>query len=140
MPQYGGPVAGTSYTGPYNPQTLSLIPGDLPLTLINPADGLVNALIGKAFESVAMMPPENMVMQQTISISGFFDGAPGVFEIDWQEADVDADAMYVSNATVINAVNANNAFHALITVKSKFGRPFIKTMPNGVHLTLTVQS
>ncbi len=139
MPIYPGPAGSNVFSGPYLPNSTALTPGDLPTTLIVPADGAGAALVGKASAAVALTPPPGLVEQQTISVSGFFDGAPGVFEIDWQEADVDADGQYVANATVINAVNANNAFHAIITTKSKFGRAFVKTLPNNVHLTLTVE-
>lgn len=139
MPFYPGPVGSNAWTGPYIPPTLALSPGDLPSTLFSPADGAGAAILGKASIAVALTPPPGLVEQQTVSVSGFFDGAPGVFEIDWQTTDVDADGNYVSEATVINAVNANNAFHVLINLKGRFGRAFIKTLPNNVHLTLTVQ-
>jgi len=137
---YPGPANGTSWTGPYQPPTTALYSGDLPQTLISPADGAGAALAGKASAAVAIAPPRSLDMAQTISVSGFFDGAPGVFEIDLQTADVDADGMYVTEATTITAVNTNNAFHQLFTVKGKFVRAFVKTLPNNVHLTLTVQA
>lgn len=137
MPQYPG-VAGATAALSYIPPTQALYPGDLPATLFNAEAGA--GLVGKASIALALAPPPGLVEQETISISGFFSAAPGVFEIDLQTSDVDADGMYVSETTTITAVNANNAFRALFTIKAKFFRVFVKTLPNAVNLTLTAQA
>lgn len=138
MPFYPGSANATAFAA-YSPVPTVLTPGDLPQTLFSPSDGSGAAILSKASIAVALAPPRSLDTPQTISVSGFFDIAPGVFEIDWQEADTDADGLYVANSTLINAVNANQAFHVIIQVKSKFGRAFVKTLPNNAKLTLTVQ-
>ena len=47
------------------------------------------------------------------SVTGFFSGAPGSFEVDVQVADVDADAQYqtVANGNITTVDATNNTFH-----------------------------
>ena len=70
-----------------------------------------------------------------------FDGAPGAFEVDIQEADTDADAFYITptNATYqITAVNAvtQNARADLSPTGGKFMRAFVKSLTNDVDYWL----
>lgn len=70
-----------------------------------------------------------------ICVEIHFDSTPGVFEVDIQEADTDADAFYItpSNASyTINAVNATtfNVRVDLSPTGGKFMRLFVKTLPN----------
>lgn len=67
--------------------------------------------------------------------SGKFDGAPGVFEVDIQVADVDIDAAYSTAAGgLVNAVDAVNfSFHVAITDRANFVRHFIRARANAVN-------
>lgn len=72
----------------------------------------------------------------SLSVQGFFSGVPGVFEIDLQTSDIDADAFYQAEGAAIVAVDANNGFRAeFANVKAKFARLFIKARANAVNFT-----
>lgn len=76
-----------------------------------------------------------------ISLEGFFSAAPGVFEIDIQEADTDADGLYIlpsAAAYTVTAVNATTqAFRVdLSPTGGKFMRVLLKTRTNAVSLVL----
>jgi hypothetical protein len=70
-----------------------------------------------------------------VMIEIHFDSTPGVFEVDIQEADTDADAFYIlptNTAYTINVVNAVtfNVRVDLAPTGGKFMRLFMKTLPN----------
>ena len=136
MPIYPGVGGSTSYVA-LVPPTTAIYPGDIPFDLF--AAEAKADITGKASAAVGLGPTPGLIEQQTVSISGFFSADPGVFEIDIETADIDADGNYVAETTTITAVNASNAFHVLYTVKARFLRAFVKTLTNAVNLTLTAQ-
>lgn len=76
-----------------------------------------------------------------VSFEGFFSGAPGTFEIDIQEADTDADALYIlpsAAAYTVSAVNATTqAFRVdLNPTGGRFMRVLLKTRTNAVSLVV----
>ncbi len=73
-----------------------------------------------------------------VTVELHFSGAPGVFELDIQEADTDADAFYIlpsAAAYTVSAVNATtqNARADLSPTGGKFLRVFMKTLTNAVN-------
>jgi hypothetical protein len=82
----------------------------------------------------------NALPLESVSIEVEFNGAPGVFEIDIQDADTDADAFYqqIPNAK-ITAVSAQNiARFELKPFTGKFIRVVLKTLTNNVGIRLKV--
>lgn len=78
-----------------------------------------------------------------ISFEGFFSGAPGVFEIDIQESDTDADGLYIlptAAAYKVTAVDATTqAFRVdLNPTGGKFMRVKLVSRANAVSLVLKV--
>lgn len=76
-----------------------------------------------------------------ISLEGFFSAAPGVFEIDIQEADTDADGLYIlpsAAAYTVTAVNATTqAFRVdLSPTGGKFLRVKLISRANAVTLVV----
>lgn len=71
-----------------------------------------------------------------ISASGEFSGAPGVFEIDVEIADVDQESSYVAAAgAVVNTVNANNSWRCDVpSINAKFARLKIVALANVVTM------
>lgn len=70
-----------------------------------------------------------------VCIEIHFDSTPGVFEVDIQEADTDADAFYTTPTNAAYTVNAVNAttFNVRVDLSptgGKFMRLFMKTLPN----------
>jgi hypothetical protein len=70
-----------------------------------------------------------------------FDGAPGVFELDIQEADTDADAFYITPTNAAYTVTAvvaatNKARVDLQPTGGKFMRVLLKTLTNDVEITV----
>ena len=140
MPLYlnslGTVANGTAYTGPYIPPTQQLSMGDPPYTLFTvldevPGQASIAVFLGKKDEGHA----------GSVSIEGFFDGAPGVFEIDFQTSDVDADGLYQQEGLAINALGsvAANSFRAeFLNVSANFARVFVKTLTNDVDVTLKI--
>lgn len=132
MPNYPGTVG--SQVSPTVPPPVAIYPGDSQTVF-----SAEQPVIPQASDRVhlALGPWENY--PPSVSIEGFFSGAPGAFEIDIQDADTDADAFYqtVPSAGVISAVSTNNTFRAeLVPIKGKFVRAYLKTRTNGVNLTL----
>jgi hypothetical protein len=133
MPNYPGAANSTAQnTNP--PLPVALYPGDT--TLVFNAEQPVAPQSSVAV-ALSQSPHEGVV--PSVSVEGFFSGAPGVFEIDLQSADVDADAFYVSYANVINAVGGNNTFRGEFpNVKAKFVRARLVARANAVNLTLRI--
>jgi hypothetical protein len=74
-----------------------------------------------------------------VAVELHFDGAPGAFEVDIQEADTDADAFYITmgaTAYTINVVVAatQNARVDLSPTGGKFMRLLLKTLTNAVKV------
>lgn len=70
-----------------------------------------------------------------ICVEIHFDSTPGVFEIDIQEADTDADAFYITPTAAAYTVTTVNAttFNVRVDLSptgGKFMRLFMKTEPN----------
>lgn len=135
MPAYPGPANGTApavnTAGVFPPFSIS--PGDVSNNLFNaeqPAPGTASDRV--ALHGVYEDFPG------TLSVEGFFSGAPGAFEIDLQTADVDADAFYTQEGNGITAVSAGNGFHAEFNVSARFARVFLKSRTNAVNLTVYV--
>jgi hypothetical protein len=67
-----------------------------------------------------------------------FSGAPGAFQIDFQTADTDADAYYVTKASV-SAVNSGNVARLEVpTVVAKFARLNKTSIANSVNVTAKI--
>jgi len=82
----------------------------------------------------------NALPLESISVEVEFSAAPGVFEIDIQDADTDADAFYqqIPNAK-ITAVSAQNvARFELNPFTGKFIRVVLKSLTNNVGIRLKV--
>ncbi len=108
----------------------------LPVTDINVAAETI--LAGGVSLAINLSPSETN-SPPMVCVEIHFSGAPGVFEIDVQEADTDADAFYIlmSNANyTINTVNATtqNVRVDLSPTGGKFMRLFMKTLPNAVNV------
>lgn len=73
-----------------------------------------------------------------ISFKGFFSAAPGVFELDVQASDVDADAQYQTlpsgNITTVDAVNQTFLYED-VNANHKFYRALMRTRTNAVNVT-----
>ena len=76
------------------------------------------------------------------SVTGFFSGAPGSFEIDVQVSDVDADTQYqtISGGNITTVDATNNTFHldasgALAT----FVRLLMRSRTNAVNVTADIR-
>lgn len=76
------------------------------------------------------------------SVTGFFAGPPGSFEIDVQVSDVDVDSQYQTclngNLTVVDGTN--NTFHYDgATVLATFVRLLMRTRTNAVNVTADIR-
>lgn len=116
----------------------SLLPGDS-VQLWNaeqpvPGSGGVSATAPLA---LALSPGKDT----QIEVDGFFSGTPGVFEIDVQAADVDADAQYnVISSGVINAVDSvNQTFHFDFKIVARFVRLLMRSRANAVNVTAALR-
>lgn len=87
----------------------------------------------------------NVPQGKTLSIEGFWSGAPGNFSIDLQTSDTDADGMYQIEGTELTQAAATvnttaNTFRAEFTnITAAFARAFLKTRANAVNLTLKIR-
>ena len=76
------------------------------------------------------------------SVTGFFSGAPGSFEIDVQVSDMDADAQYQTcangNLTTVDATNQTFHFDGS-TVLATFVRLLLRSRTNGVNVTADIR-
>jgi hypothetical protein len=85
------------------------------------------------------LPPNPRTLGAALSVEVSFSGAPGVFEVDLQEADTDADANFVSNATTITAVNAGNVGRQdYANITGQFVRILLKTRTNAVNALIKI--
>jgi hypothetical protein len=76
------------------------------------------------------------------SVTGFFSGAPGAFEVDVQVSDVDVDAQYqtCANGNITSVDATNNTFHFDgSTVLATFVRLLMRSRTNGVNITADVR-
>src|SRR5580704_11555145 len=76
------------------------------------------------------------------SVTGFFSGAPGVFEIDVQVSDVDVDTQYQTclngNLTVVDATNQTFHYDGA-TVLATFVRLLMRSRTNAVNVTADIR-
>jgi len=76
------------------------------------------------------------------SVTGFFSGAPGSFEIDVQVSDVDADTQYQTcangNITTVDATNQTFHFDGS-TVLATFVRLLLRSRTNAVNVTADIR-
>jgi hypothetical protein len=76
------------------------------------------------------------------SVTGFFSGAPGAFEIDVQVSDVDADAQFQTcangNITSVDATNQTFHFDGS-TVLASFVRLLMRSRTNAVNATADIR-
>lgn len=82
----------------------------------------------------------NALPLESISIEVEFNGAPGAFEIDFQDADTDCDAAFqaIPNAKITLVSAQNYARFELNPFTGKFIRPLFKSLTNQVGLRLKV--
>lgn len=83
-----------------------------------------------------------------VSVEGYFAAAPGTFSLQIQEADTDADGLYVTPTATVNpnyalytisAVGSNQQFRAdLPSTGGKFLRALLNSRTNAVSLVLKV--
>lgn len=76
------------------------------------------------------------------SVTGFFSGAPGTFEIDVQVSDVDSDTQYqtCANGNITSVDSTNNTFHFDgSTVLTTFVRLLMRSRTNSVAVTADVR-
>lgn len=128
----GGVAGGT--TAGFPPKCI--FPGDK-------SDNLFNAeqpVLGQVSDRVAL----GSVYENhpgTLSVEGFFSGAPGAYELDLQTADTDADALYGVEGTGITTildVNASSFRGEFINVTARFARLFLKARANAVNITARI--
>lgn len=96
-------------------------------------------LAGAASIAVNLQPGNESQPPPMATVEIHFDGAPGVAEIDVQEADTDADAFYITPAaaayTIVPTATGNfNTRADLSPTGGKFMRLFMKTLPNAVNV------
>lgn len=92
-----------------------------------------------ASERVALAPQQGS--QPGFSVTGFFSGAPGAFEIDVQVSDVDVDAQYqtVANGNITTVDATNQTFHFDGTnIRAQFVRLLMRSRTNAVNVTADV--
>lgn len=139
MPSYPGPAnATTTNTTPPLPNVL--YPGDKQLVFNAEQPVAGTASISVAFGVRPAGGPN------TVSVEGFWSGAPGNFEIDLQTSDTDADGMYQLEGTAITQASAGvnttaNTFRQeFANVTANFGRLLLKTRANAVNLTAAIRN
>lgn len=97
-----------------------------------PQAGLAYALAG----NTQLSAPDGF------AVDGRFSAAPGVFEVDVQVADTDADANYqtISNGNVTTMDATNFTFHFDCTfVRARFARVLLRTRTNAVGFICTIR-
>lgn len=67
-----------------------------------------------------------------------FSATPGVFEVDIQVADTDADGDYVTVAQLSSVTTGLTARYDMTTLWPKFVRVFVTTLTNSVNTTALV--
>lgn len=76
------------------------------------------------------------------SVTGFFSGAPGSFEIDVQVSDVDNDTQYqtCANGNITSVDTTNQSFHFDgSTVLATFVRLLMRSRTNAVNITADIR-
>jgi len=150
-------VLGTTFGGVYtitaigSPTTATLVPiSDVLLHQI-PDTGGTGTAISIAFETpsppqagkaFALAGPQSLASSFGFAVDGKFSAAPGVFELDIQAADIDADANYQTLANFnISTVDAtSNTFHADCTLNTaKFVRARLLSRTNAVGLVCYIR-
>lgn len=150
-------VLGTTFGGVY---TITAIPSATTATLVPIADVLLHqpadtggagTAISIAFEqpavpqagqAFALAGPQSLASSFGFAVDGKFSAPPGVFEVDVQVADVDADANYqvISNGNVTTVDATNFTFHFDCTlVTAKFARVKLVSRANAVGFACTIR-
>ncbi|HEY2496544.1 MAG TPA: hypothetical protein VGK24_05705 [Candidatus Angelobacter sp.] len=135
MPNYPGAANSTvANTVPPLPQAIYVGDQQTVFNAEQPA-------VPQASISVALGSGPGEVGPKTLSVEGYFSGAPGAFEIDLMTSDTDADGMYQAEGAGITVVNAGSqAFRAEFTgVSANFARLLLKTRTNAVNLTARIR-
>ena len=155
MPQYPNALLGTTPPGPagifgnvvgqfatiLNPGGWAYVFG-LPLTTppsIGPSNILAEKVVaGEASLAVCLGLGQPGNPPPMVSVEVHFAANPGVFEIDVQEADTDADAFYLTPSAAAYTFSAVNGvtFNGRVDLPStggKFMRLFMKTITNNVN-------
>jgi hypothetical protein len=99
-------------------------------------------LAGVASGSVALVLPRGGAPPM-VTLDLAFSGAPGAFELDIQEADVNCDADFIlpsNSAYAVIAVNASSqrARVDLSPTGGKFLRVYLKTLTNAVNVKVKI--
>lgn len=150
-------VLGTTFGGVY---TITAIPSATTATLVPIADVLLHqpadtggtgTAISIAFESptppqagqaFALAGSRSLSSSVGFAADGKFSAAPGVFEVDVQVADVDADANYqtISSGNVTTVDATNNTFHFdCPLVVANFARLKLTLRTNAVGFVGTIR-
>lgn len=151
-------VGGTRFDGWYtitaigSATTATLVPNDPVILHQAPDTGGTGTAIGIQYETPAVPPQAGQAFALNgtmllagpfgFAVDGKFSGAPGVFEVDIQGADVDADANYQTLSSLnISTVDATNqTFHADCTWNVlKFVRVRLLTRTNSVGFVCTIR-
>lgn len=129
MPNY--PFAANSST--VCPPCPSLYPGDQ-INLFNAEQPSVP----QRSISIALPKLPLGLASASVTIQISFSGAPGSYEIDIQEADIDADIYYQNAASgnITTAPGSNNTVRADLSVNAKFLTALLKTRTNAVNVTV----
>jgi len=139
MPSYPG-TANATTTNTTPPLPVALYPGDKQLVFNaeQPAAGTASISV-----ALGVRPAGG---PNTVSVEGFWSGAPGNFEIDLQTADTDADGMYqiegsgITQASVTVNTTANTFRAEFANVTANFARLLLKTRANAVNLTAAIRN
>jgi len=94
---------------------------------------------GGKSERVAVSPSP-IAGVRSLSIDGFFSGAPGAFQINVEAAETDVDANFVGVAGgIITVVDANQHYHLDAPEwTARFARLKMVTIANAVNSTATI--
>ena len=140
MPNYSGPANATT-TNTVPPLPVALYPGDKGIVFnaeqpAAPPQASISVALGER--------PGGGV--KTLSVEGFWSGAPGNFEVDLQTSDTDADGSYQAEGAGITQASAGvnttaNTFRAeFANVSANFARLVLKTRANAVNLTAGIRN
>jgi len=137
MPLYG--VLGTHVPG-YNlsaaaiPNLVPVLTPGVPIVLFN-AEAITS---GQSSMQVSLHRRDSL--PHVVSIEFFFSGDPGAFDLEFQTADTDTDAAYVTKDTVNSGLNAGFFGRFEVTdIVATFFRLKAVGIANGVNLTATAR-
>jgi hypothetical protein len=126
MPAYQAPP----YVAPFTPQ------------VFNPGQALVlwnNEVVAANGISTQFCMHRHSIEATVLSVQLQFAADPGAFQVDFQTSDVDADAFYVTKASLNSGVNASFVGRMEVTnVVAKFARLYLVSITNAVAVTATI--